>query len=230
MGRRPQKPEGVLPAPRRRTRKRSHQMNAVLNSIRQNLRALTRGVPTTDHLSAIQEQASADSNDRGAAILIATNLENALEYAIESRMQLSDEQREELFFLSDSPASSFNRKIILSDALKLIGPQARLNLDIIRLLRNAFAHTRLPITFETATIKNACDALVLPRLFPQISVRYPLDTDSKERGARNKYRIVCERTSHNLQFISIPTLAGNTFTSDPPHGSESKTRTPQSLP
>jgi len=220
MGRRPQKPEGVPSSPRHRKRNRRHPVNTpkISDSLRTRLKELTRGDPTEAHLSEIQEQANAENNDRGAAILIATNLENALEYAIEKNLQLFEEQHEEVFLFFDAPAGTFNRKIILGSAVKIIGPQARLNLDIVRLIRNAFAHARMPITFQTAAIKDACDVFIIPSLFPQIAVPPLLDTVSQETDARNKYRIVCERTAHNLQFISIPAITGDAVRSDPRHG------------
>jgi hypothetical protein len=229
MGRRPQKPEGLPSSPRHRKRNRTLASAMVSKSISNTLKELTRGTPTGAHLSEIQEQAKAENNDRGAAILMATNLENALEYAIEKKLQLSEEQREEMFSF-DAPVGTFSRKIIIGSAVKLIGSQARMNLNIVRLIRNTFAHARIPITFQTAGIKSACDALVIPSLFPQIAVSPLLDHSSQETGARDKYRIVCERTAHNLQFISMPTITGNAVMSNPRHGNVPMPQTPQSLP
>jgi len=42
---------------------------------------------------------------------------------------------------------SFANKIIMGQAIGLYGQQTRRNLDIIRAIRNAFAHAKRPISF-----------------------------------------------------------------------------------
>jgi len=191
MARRPPKPAGVPSSPRHKQRNPTRPAATSLEIIGKQLNDLTAGVPTLTDLSAIQERARAENNDRGAAIVIATNLEKALEYAIERKLQLSEEQRDELFRMIEAPARSFHRKTILASAIRIIGPETRRNLDIVRRIRNAFAHARRPITFQTPAITAACYAIVMPSLFQQISAPHLLDTESHETDPRNKYRIVC---------------------------------------
>src|ERR1700733_9815244 len=51
-----------------------------------------------------------------------------------------------------SRSSAFSRKIASARALKIIGPITNENLTIIRHVRNAFAHAKLPIDFQTSQI------------------------------------------------------------------------------
>ncbi len=64
---------------------------------------------TVQHYTQYFEEANAEKNDRGAAILIATNLENALESAIIRQLQLGSKRRD-LFGLN-SPGGTFDFKI-----------------------------------------------------------------------------------------------------------------------
>jgi hypothetical protein len=105
------------------------------------LSALTNGELQSEDFAELERQANAEKNHRGGAILIATNLENALEHAIERRLETGPERRKELFGIN-APISRFANKIIIAQALKIIGPETRQNLDIIRGIRNAFAHAK----------------------------------------------------------------------------------------
>jgi hypothetical protein len=53
-----------------------------LRSILETLSELSYKQPTRDHFSDFMEETNSEKNDRGAAILLATNVENALQGAI----------------------------------------------------------------------------------------------------------------------------------------------------
>jgi hypothetical protein len=222
---RPPKPEGIPSSPRRKNRGR---MNG-LRAIKEALSALTKGAPQEEHLLEIEAQANAENNDRGAAILAATNLENALSYAIEAKLKPSESQYDELFGMG-GPVGTFSNKIILAHALGLFGPDTRHNLELVRSIRNTFAHARIPVVFETEAIKQGCSLFILPRLFEAIRVRMPLDPGIPETNPRRQFQLVCERTAHNLSFISMPMVNADIMTSDPLHSSASISRMPRALP
>lgn len=81
-------------------------------------------------------------------------------------------------------------------ALQIYGSDTEHNLDLLRLLRNAFAHAHIPITFETAEVAAAIG------LFRPLPVRFPRPSDIETRplpsGNRQRFIHYCEIVTHNL--------------------------------
>jgi hypothetical protein len=48
---------------------------------------------------------------------------------------------------------------VVAYAFKLIGSITRADLDLIKFLRNEFAHSRLPFDFKTPEVRAVCDQL-----------------------------------------------------------------------
>lgn len=112
------------------------------------LRKLSAQPMTQEHNQAMLDQAFGEKNDRGACLLFASNLENALDAVLSSWCGLSDKDAD-FVFQSDGIFGTFSRKIYSARALRIIGPITHENLSIIRHVRNAFAHAKLPINFQT---------------------------------------------------------------------------------
>jgi hypothetical protein len=88
-----------------------------------------------------------NQTDRGAAIVASAVLDDALTHAIQSRLvPLSNRQIESLFGRM-RPLSSFSAKIELGAAIGLYDQNLRRTLNMIRDVRNEFAHQMGPITF-----------------------------------------------------------------------------------
>lgn len=121
-----------------------------------NLRKATRADPTAEHIDAIEKELYAGS-DRASLVMLGSyveaNLERLLTKAV--RDDLNSEDRKALFEY-EGAAGTFSDKIILAFAFKLIGPITRADLTLIRLLRNEFAHSRMPISFATPEVQDAC--------------------------------------------------------------------------
>ena len=85
---------------------------------------------------------------------------------------------------------------MLGRALAIYGEVTQHNLDLLRHLRNAFAHSHAPITFETPEIAEAIAHFKPQTLLPP----YNLGAESKPCPEEPKARFhhVCETLSHNL--------------------------------
>jgi hypothetical protein len=143
---------------------------------------------TEEHQGEFERQLEPGTSDRGACLLIAAQLENELEAAIVSalpKMQ-SDIRRE--MFEQDGPLATFSRKICMAAALGIIGPKTRDNFRIIRHVRNAFAHAKIPIGFETKEVADACSELHLIDPLAPFSVRQHTNT---HEGIRPLFNDVC---------------------------------------
>jgi hypothetical protein len=123
-------------------------------------------LPTTDDFQReFQAQVLAETNDRGACLLLAANLENALDEAIMSLLAQLAKERQRLFE-QDGVLATFSKKIDAASMLRITGPTTNRNLTIIRHIRNAFAHAKRPIDFETKEIGVLCADLTLVTPLP----------------------------------------------------------------
>jgi hypothetical protein len=87
-------------------------------------------------------------SDRGAAIIAASLLEQLLEDAIVARFRPLLKGQKELLFGPMRPLSSFSAKIELGYAIGLYGEVAHKNFDMIRDVRNKFAHVFDVLSFD----------------------------------------------------------------------------------
>ena len=125
-----------------------------------NFRVLMKGEPTIEHLEALEIELYASGSDRATAVMLASFLEDHLGRLLKSAMRhpLSSTESKEIFD-HRGPLASFDSKIIIAYALNLIGPKTRSDLDLIRNLRNAFAHSRMPYGFQAPEVRAVCNKL-----------------------------------------------------------------------
>jgi hypothetical protein len=74
----------------------------------------------------------------------------------------SQDERSELFS-ETGIVGWFHQKIVLAYFMKLIGPSARRDFDLIRKIRNEVAHNMNPVSFDLPVIANRCRELVLAK-------------------------------------------------------------------
>lgn len=159
------------------------------------LQHLTDEQPTHSHFQDFITETNSEKNDRGAAILLATNVENALQGAILSMLRA---QRTKELFGANSALGAFANKVQMAYAMDIFGDETKQNLDIIRVVRNAFAHAKIPIKFETPQVKVACSYLAIPKLLTPVVMRKAQD----DIQGRQRYQEVCNATAHNLSVGS----------------------------
>ncbi len=100
--------------------------------------------------------------DQASALVCVALVERYLERAILSRMSpLTPTERSELF-LGMSPLSTLSAKIRIAYALGIIGPNGRDDLNILKDVRNQFAHAFHDLTYDVAAIAAACQKLHAP--------------------------------------------------------------------
>ena len=147
-----------------------------------------RPVRVNDLAKALSEIHS--TTDQATALIHATLVERTLERVILSRMtRLTRKQRLNLFD-GMAPLSSFSAKIKIAHALAIIGPQATTDLDIIKDIRNVFAHSFHPLTFRRKEIATYCRRLKTP----ERSVKLGIKLDSKPwppRDPKIRFQVSC---------------------------------------
>jgi hypothetical protein len=104
---------------------------------------------------------TAHASDRVAAIACAAFLDGVLLTALAARfIHMGKRWEDRIFSGATAPLSSFSAKMRLGYALALYGPITYRDLDIIRSIRNGFAHTAAPVTFEHPIIAEQCHRLI----------------------------------------------------------------------
>jgi hypothetical protein len=149
----------------RRDGARSHvphvRVQVVFVSRSQNrLKKLTKLIPdhkvTAARLTAL-ELGGVPEADRAIAVVGGAFVENALKVALIARCHY--EYDENAVFGHNGPLSFFSTKIIMGHALAIYGPMTQSDLDIIRNIRNTFAHALADIDFQNDDIVAECSKL-----------------------------------------------------------------------
>jgi DNA-binding MltR family transcriptional regulator len=112
--------------------------------------------------------------DATFALTITSAVEQALELAISTHFVLDDEGCQRMFDdNSNGPLSTFAAKIRTAFALGIYRKGVREELDMIRYIRNAFAHAKEKLDFSTQEIIEGCMALRTPEKYSSPYVNEP---------------------------------------------------------
>jgi hypothetical protein len=99
------------------------------------------------------------SGHRAAALVAGAMLETDLTKVLKAQFAHLTESEINDLFGSSGPLYSFSNKIKFAYALRLISSQFRDDLDVLREIRNAFAHSQRPLNFEIQEIGAMCRRL-----------------------------------------------------------------------
>ena len=171
----------------------------------ENLKKFGAENPTEKDLKAMSSELY-NGPDRGAAVVLASLAERSLESLLRKQMR---EEGQNGFFKMGGPLSSFSSKIQMGYALKLFGSQTRKDLNIIRHLRNQFAHSRKPIKFTTPVVKACCNQLTYPDT-PGVHISFQLlsgvsqarlQQAANHHHPRTRYFTSCNEIAQRIYFI-----------------------------
>ncbi len=191
-----------------------------------NLRAITRAEPTITNLEALESELYFSGSDRATAVMFGSFVEANLERFLASRMRsdLNSKDRKMLFEY-EGAVGTFSSKIVMAYALKLIGPATRFDLDLIRQLRNEFAHSRMTFGFMTPEIKAVCDQFKIVDM-PQSNIPFSylnkiphedLDGASDKSHPKTRFITTCHSILYRLQVAKDGPREGDwVFPNDDP--------------
>jgi hypothetical protein len=193
------------------------------------LQELSKKAPTPEYQAEYVAQVSTEKNDRGAVLLIGSNLENMLESAI-GRFLFYD--RVSKLFGQDKPLGSFRNKILIGYAMNLYGNDTFNNLEVVREIRNAFAHAKIPISFATPEVGAVCDLLnVVSLMEAHYKMEIPIGP-APLRGL-DRFKHACHWMSSRLFQLWIDgpvNLDRDALKVPPPSGHECIVALPKPLP
>ena len=104
--------------------------------------------------------------DRGAALVGAAFLENLLGALVEDFLLEDHKTTKKLLKGPLAPLGGFYSRIIASYSLGLISEDEMHDLDIIREVRNDFAHKAKSMSFSTSIVRTKLENLRVPHLVP----------------------------------------------------------------
>jgi hypothetical protein len=126
------------------------------------LRRLAGSDPTVENLEAVESELYFSKSDRATVIMygqvVETNLQRLIYSIMRQDMNSSDKRR---LFEYEGSFGTFSAKIIGAYALNLIGPTTKFDLDLLRFIRNQFAHSRVHLNFSMPEVTATCNQFKL---------------------------------------------------------------------
>jgi hypothetical protein len=123
------------------------------------------------------------AEDRIAAIISSTSVENRLAEFLRSKLVHLNKTEDNELFGQTGPLGNHGVRIKIAYAMGLFGKQTLNDLETIRLIRNAFAHSPRALWFSTNEIKTACEKLTVIERTKDIdrikTIDLPIDTPRK---------------------------------------------------
>lgn len=101
-----------------------------------------------------------------------------------AKLALTEEHRARLFdYDRQGPLASFDARIGMAAALRICGPQTVADLDSIRHVRNAFAHTATNLSFDSDAVAQMYLALHTPTTVAVLTRHMPGEPEYESRAA-----------------------------------------------
>jgi hypothetical protein len=160
---------------------------------KESLYTLSREPISSDSEQQAHTKAILGENDRSAALMSSAYVEHALLALIRTGLKpLNEEDENYIFFGRNSTLGTFASRTDIAYALGLISETQKADLDIIRHIRNTFAHAVKNIDFNHDLIKSECDKFS----FEFIST---VSGDATRDHPRNLYITIC--TTLSMAFV-----------------------------
>jgi hypothetical protein len=118
-------------------------------------RKFLKARPTEEGTEHIFEGIREDS-PRAAAMLAGALMDELLKGAISYRLVELNKEDSDGLFTGNAPLATFSAKIRVSYALGIIGKRTRHDIELVREIRNGFAHTLRDLSFETPELTKMC--------------------------------------------------------------------------
>jgi hypothetical protein len=170
------------------------------------LKTFTRGDVTVADLVRLEAEIYG-ANDRARAVMLGAVVETSLEIFLrnKTRPTLNSDDNRQLFDFR-GPLGDFASKTLLAYAFNMFGPDTRHDLDLVRLLRNEFAHSRKSFDFTTPAIAAVCaqfrapDApgAFIPRRWLETVPHEELANASDKNHPRTRYIATCHILAERL--------------------------------
>jgi hypothetical protein len=169
---------------------------------KERLKRLSKTSPSKDIQEAIMLVMKGQADDRSAALSATAFADTVLALSIlvlEPETPAPDVDA--LFWNADAKYPNFSRRIKEASKRGIVGPTTADNMEIVRNIRNVFAHAMVDITFATPEISEACSKLNLDKHVVQFS--------KGEREMRYRFCYACDIVFRGLlNWSTMPFALG----------------------
>jgi hypothetical protein len=128
-------------------------------SNREALRKLIRRIPPPPDVKEAIRNLAKDA-PIAAAVVGGSIIEVALERLITTKLRRKAPDLQGQLFQNRGPLSDFHSKILIAHAFGITPPHMVEDLHSIKAIRNAFAHAKVPITFDTPEVAKEIASLI----------------------------------------------------------------------
>jgi hypothetical protein len=115
----------------------------------------------TDEVGAILATLLKGDDHPSVALRASALVELSLTESLLSRLWTKNGKANNELVEVGCPLGSFAWKIRMAEAMRVFGPVTRRDLDAIRTVRNAFAHSHRPLTFDHSSVAELCRNLTV---------------------------------------------------------------------
>lgn len=171
-----------------------------------NFKTFAKGNPSFGDLPKIEAEVYG-ANDRARAVMLSAIVETALEIFIrnKTRPTLNSDDTSKLLDQSGL-LGDFGAKILAGYAFNFYGPDTRYDMDLIRILRNGFAHSRRHFQFTTPEVAGICLQLrapdssgaFIPHAWLRLASRDDVRDASDTKHPRTRYVMTCHIIAERL--------------------------------
>jgi DNA-binding MltR family transcriptional regulator len=172
------------------------------------LRRLSRKFPARPEIEKIMDGLR-DKDDLHIGIIAVSILEARLQQLITTRLhKKGDKDFLNRLFLNRGPLSDLNSKILVAEAFGIVtGPLAD-ELHVMRDIRNAFAHSTTPLSFEHELVKREVDGLKMLEAMRAARIKFSEGNDLTFELSSKSWFLLATR----ITLIMLDTIAGETGT------------------
>lgn len=161
----------------------------------------------TDEINQFLREMHAET-DRGAALVGAVLVDESLLACLRANMR-SGKASDELLIGASAPLGTFSARIKACFCLRLIYPNQFDDSQLVRKIRNEFAHGGCGLSFESPNIKAMCGKLSTSSLADAPRMRYVLSVAVLSASIQHlaaeaaQLRDSAEATTHDVATASI---------------------------
>ncbi|QOF76074.1 MltR family transcriptional regulator [Variovorax sp. 38R] len=119
------------------------------------------------------------ADDRTCALVLAANLDNRLRELLIAHFLPVDGSKKEEIFEGNGPLSTFSSRITVANLCGLLSEAEHHDLNLIRKIRNFFAHEEENLNFASQKISSRCKSL---RLGQELHADHPNSDDGNIKG------------------------------------------------
>jgi DNA-binding MltR family transcriptional regulator len=132
-----------------------------------------------------------DAPDIAVAILATSQVEMMLEKAIFEKLRRNDQDTINLLTEAGGPLSGMHAKVSLAYAMGIIDETAKRNLNVVRNIRNAFAHAKRRISFDEPEVLDELRDIQIPSRAGKDERAILVDAKGKAFSGRPRFFALC---------------------------------------